>query len=148
MNNIKTEYIEKIIDIMQDNELTEITLEDSKETLIIKSNGYKPIIKNKETKDIEQLEENKEEENKEEKKNLIPIVSNMIGLFFSRPKPTDEPFVKVGDYVKEGQTICIIETIKLMNNIVSDISGKVAQICIEDGKPVEYGQVMMYIEKE
>ena len=151
MKDFEPDYIEKLIDIMKNNELTEITLEDNHSSMVIKSNGYKPVIKEKEV----QVEENvpieepiEQKEPVEEKKKLVPIVSNMIGLFFSRPAPEDEPFVKVGDYIKEGQVVCIIETIKLMNKITSEVSGKIAQICIEDGKPVEYGQVIMYVEQE
>ena len=83
----------------------------------------------------------------ENNENIVPIVSNMIGLFYSKPSPKEQPFVKVGDEIEEGDTVCIIETIKLMNKITSDVSGKVVEICIEDGKPVEYGQVIMYVEK-
>ncbi len=150
MKEVETSYIEKIIEIMKNNELTEVTLEDTDKSLIIKSNGYKPVIKQKES-EIEIKENIAEEQNKEEpvekSKKLTPIVSNMIGLFFSKPSPDDKPFVQVGDEIKEGQVICIIETIKLMNKITSEISGKVAEICIEDGKPVEYGQVIMYVEE-
>lgn len=145
MKEIETDYIEKVIEIMKNNELTEVTLEDSDKSLIIKSNGYKPVIKTKDTEKVSEKEII--EEKQEEKKNLVPIVSNMIGLYFSKPSPNEKPFVQVGDEIKEGQVICIIETIKLMNKITSDISGKVAEICIEDGKPVEYGQVIMYVEK-
>ena len=150
MKEIETSYIEKIIEIMKNNELTEVTLEDTDKSLIIKSNGYKPVIKEKETQ-VEIKEDIVEEQNKEEpveaSKKLTPITSNMIGLFFSKPSPNEKPFVKVGDEIKEGQVICIIETIKLMNKITSEISGRVTEICIEDGKPVEYGQVMMYVEE-
>ena len=72
----------------------------------------------------------------------------MIGLYFSKPSPNEKPFVKVGDEIKAGQTVCIIETIKLVNKITSEVSGKIAEICIEDGKPVEYGQVIMYVEQD
>ena len=117
--------------------------------LTIKSSGYKPVIKEKTTQTEVIVEEEQPQtvEIEEEKKKLTPIVSNMIGMFYSRPAPSEEPFVKVGDEIKEGQVICIIETIKLVNKITSDISGKVAEICIEDGKPVEYGQVIMYVEE-
>ncbi len=152
MKEFETDYIEKLINIMQNNELTEITLEDDKKALTIKSGGYKPIVKNKENPDeiIESVQETEIDEIKEpeENKNLVPIVSNMIGLYYSKPSPNEEPFVKVGDRVKEGQVICIIETIKLMNKVTAEFSGTVAQMCIEDGKPVEFGQVMMYIEKD
>ena len=72
----------------------------------------------------------------------------MIGLYFEKPSPLEPPFVKIGDKVKKGQTVCIIETIKLMNKITSEVSGIVKEICIEDGKPVEYGQTIMYIEQD
>lgn len=147
MKEFESNYIEKLIDIMKNNELTEITLEDADKSLYIKSNGFKPVIKEKAVEEAVQDEVIAEVEQVEEKKNLVPIVSNMIGLFYSKPSPNEEAFVKVGDEIKEGQQVCIIETIKLMNKITSDISGKVAEICIEDGKPVEYGQVIMYVEQ-
>lgn len=145
MKNIKSEYIEKLVEIMQNNELTEITLEDSDASLVIKSNGYKPVIKEKEQPVADVVEEEPVEE--EVKKNLVPIKSSMIGIFYSKPSPNEKPFVSVGDEVKEDQVVCIIETIKLMNKVTADVSGKIAEICIEDGKPVEYGQVIMYIEQ-
>lgn len=147
MKKIEAQYIEKLVDIMKNNELTEVTLEDSDCSLLIKSNGYKPVIKEKEVVQEIVAEPIVEETVVEEKKSLTPIKSNMIGVFYAKPSPKDEPFVQVGDEIKEGQTICIIETIKLMNKITSDIAGKVVEICIEDGKPVEYGQVIMYVEQ-
>lgn len=147
MKEFEAKYIEKLVNIMKNNELTEVVLEDSKSSLVIKGNGYKPVIKEKDVAEPEMVAEPIIEEAVEEKKNLIPIRSNMIGVFFSKPTPSEEPFVKVGDEIKEGQVVCIIETIKLMNKITSDVTGKVVEICIEDGKPVEYGQVIMYVEQ-
>lgn len=151
MKEFETNYIEKLIDIMKNNELTEVTLEDDNKSLYIRSNGYTPVIKNKEDESVEIIQQEEiiqnEEIQEESKKKLIPVVSNMIGLFYSKPSPAEAPFVKVGDDIKAGQVVCIIETIKLMNKITSEVSGKVAEICIEDGKPVEYGQVIMYVEE-
>ena len=147
MKKIEAKYIEKLVDIMKNNELTEVTLEDSDCSLLIKSNGYKPVVKEKTVVQEVVAEPVVEEIVVEEKKNLTPIKSNMIGVFYAKPSPNDKPFVQVGDEIKEGQTICIIETIKLMNKIAPDVSGKVVEICIEDGKPVEYGQVIMYVEQ-
>lgn len=149
MKEFEANYIEKLIDIMKNNELTEITLEDADKSLVIKGNGFKPVVKEKETKqdiDVKTVEETVVEQ-VEEKKQLVPIISNMIGLYYAKPSPNEKPFVNVGDEIKVGQTVCIIETIKLMNKITSEVSGKVAEICIEDGKPVEYGQVIMYVEQ-
>ena len=147
MKNIKTDYVEKLVEIMKNNEITEVTLEDNDASLVIKSNGFVPVIKEKEQPVIEEpvVQEVSIEEPVANK--VVPVVSNMIGLFYAKPSPNDEPFVKVGDEVKEGDTICIIETIKLINKIASTATGKVVEICIEDGKPVEYGQVIMYVEE-
>lgn len=149
MKEFETDYISKVIEIMNNNELTEVTLEDDAKSLYIRTNGFKAVVREKDIQgnEIEEVIETQKEEPVEEKKNLVPIISNMIGLYFAKPSPNERPFVQVGDEIKEGQTICIIETIKLMNKITSDISGKVAEICVEDGKPVEYGQVIMYVEK-
>ena len=147
MKDVSTEYIEKLVEIMKNYEITEVTLEDTDKSLFIKSNGFVPVVKEKQELQVVEdvVEEQKEQE--EPKKNLVPIVSNMIGLYYSMPSDSSVPFVKVGDSIKEGQTVCLIETVKIMNKITSDVSGVVAEICIEDNKPVEYGQVIMYIEK-
>lgn len=75
-----------------------------------------------------------------------PITSPMVGTFYKAPAPDAKPFVELGLTVKEGQVVCIIEAMKLMNEIESDISGKIVEICVNDGQPVEFGQVLMYVE--
>ncbi len=149
MKEFEPNYIEKLIDIMKDNELTEVTLEDDKKLIVIKTGDYKPVIKESVKSEViaEEIQAQSLSDTCEEKRELVPIVSNMIGIYYAAPKPNEPPFVTIGSEIKEGQTVCIIETIKLVNKITSDTAGKVAQICIEDGKPVEYGQVIMYIEK-
>ena len=71
---------------------------------------------------------------------LHVIKSPIVGTFYAAPNPEAGPFVKVGDTVKAGQTVCIIEAMKLMNEIETDISGEVARILVENGQPVEYGE--------
>lgn len=70
----------------------------------------------------------------------------MVGTFYTAPSPDSAPFVAVGSTVKQGDVVCIIEAMKMMNEIKSEIAGKVVEICVEDGQPVEYGQVLMYVE--
>ena len=70
----------------------------------------------------------------------------MVGMFYAKPSPDEEPFVKVGDTVSEGDIVCIIEAMKMMNEIESEFSGKIVEICVADGEPVEYGQPIMYVE--
>ena len=74
-----------------------------------------------------------------------PITSPMVGAFYAAPAPGAKPFVKVGDTVSTGQVVCIVEAMKLMNEIESEVSGKIVEICVEDGQSVEYGQVLMYV---
>ena len=74
------------------------------------------------------------------------LTSPMVGTFYSAPSPDADAFVKVGQTIKEGDVVCIVEAMKLMNEIESDFSGKITEICVEDGQPVEFGQVLMYIE--
>ncbi|SAL40685.1 acetyl-CoA carboxylase biotin carboxyl carrier protein [Caballeronia humi] len=73
------------------------------------------------------------------------VTSPMVGSFYRAPSPGAEPFVQVGDTVKEGQTICIIEAMKLLNEIESDKSGVVKEILCENGQAVEYGQPLFVI---
>lgn len=87
-----------------------------------------------------------EEANVVEKKVYKEIISPMVGSFYRRPAVDAEPYVQVGDTVKKGDVLCIIEAMKLMNEIESEVSGKIVEICIEDGHMVEYGEVLLRIE--
>ena len=78
--------------------------------------------------------------------NARHIVSPMVGTFYRAPAPNADPFVEIGDVVKKGQTMCIIEAMKLMNEIESDVDGVVTAILVENGKPVEYGQKLFTIQ--
>lgn len=73
------------------------------------------------------------------------VKSPIVGTFYESPSPGSEPFVKVGDYAESGQTLCIVEAMKLMNEIESDASGEVIRIFAENGQPVEYGQPLFGI---
>ncbi|SEB24622.1 MAG: acetyl-CoA carboxylase biotin carboxyl carrier protein [Paraburkholderia sp.] len=73
------------------------------------------------------------------------VTSPMVGTFYRAPSPGSDPFVQVGDTVKEGQTICIIEAMKLLNEIESDQSGVIKEILVENGQAVEYGQPLFVV---
>ena len=89
-----------------------------------------------------------EEAKKEEGKGLIEISSPMVGTFYRAPSPEAKPFVEEGDEIEEGQVICIIEAMKLMNEIKAEIKGRVARILVENGHPVEYGQPLFLVEPQ
>lgn len=82
--------------------------------------------------------------NKEEKFNLVK--SPMVGTFYSKPSPKAECFVKVGDKVKKGDILCIVEAMKLMNEIESEFDGEVVEVLVKDEEMVEYGQVLIKIK--
>ncbi|MBO6971315.1 MAG: acetyl-CoA carboxylase biotin carboxyl carrier protein [Prochlorococcus marinus CUG1431] len=77
---------------------------------------------------------------------LIEITSPMVGTFYRAAAPGEEPFVEVGNNVKVGQTICILEAMKLMNEIESEFDGEIVEILVENGTPVEFGQVLMRVK--
>jgi acetyl-CoA carboxylase biotin carboxyl carrier protein len=79
---------------------------------------------------------------------LVKVVSPMVGTFYRAPAPDADPYVEVGDRVDAGQTVCIIEAMKLMNEIESEVRGRVAKIAVENGQPVEYGQVLFLIDPQ
>lgn len=78
--------------------------------------------------------------------NIKEVTSPMVGTFYRAPSPDSDPFVEVGSTVKKGQTTCIIEAMKLMNEVESEFSGKVVAILVENGQPVEYGEPLMRVE--
>lgn len=77
---------------------------------------------------------------------LHEIKSPIVGTYYKSPAPDAEEYVKVGDMIKPGDVLCIIEAMKLMNEIESDVAGKLVKIVVENGQPVEYGQVLFLIE--
>ena len=89
-------------------------------------------------KTIEKTEDNTD--------HLITIKSSMIGTFYRRPSPDKDPFKDVGDNIKEGDIVCVIEAMKLFNEIESEISGKIVKFLVEDNTPVEYDQPLYLID--
>lgn len=81
-------------------------------------------------------------------KKWVAITSPMVGTFYRAPAPGEAPFVEVGDRISKSQTVCIIEAMKLMNEIEAEVSGQVMEIVLENGEPVEYGQTLLWINPE
>ncbi len=79
--------------------------------------------------------------------NLIEVRSPMVGTFYRAPSPDSDPYVEVGSSVSVGQTLCIVEAMKLMNEIEAEQAGKVKEILVENAQPVEYNQVLFLLEK-
>ena len=82
----------------------------------------------------------------EDRTGMITIVSPIVGTFYRSPSPDADPYVEEGDYVKKGQVLCIVEAMKLMNEIESEVDGRVTKILAESTKPVEYGQALFLVD--
>lgn len=78
-------------------------------------------------------------------KKWVDITSPMVGTFYAAPAPDEDPFVTVGDRINKGDTVCIIEAMKLMNEIEGEVSGQIMEITAQNGEPVEFGQVLMRV---
>lgn len=145
------DYIEQLAEIVAKNDLTEICLKE----------GDKAITVRKEKEVITQIAQGapvaaapqavpasqpKDEKASAPASKGTPITAPMVGTFYQAPNPTSPAFVEVGQTINKGQVVCIIEAMKLMNEIESEVSGKITEICVKDGEPVEYGQVLMYVE--
>jgi len=82
----------------------------------------------------------------EEASNLVDIVSPMVGTFYAQPEPDADPYVRVGDRIGIGQTLCIIEAMKIMNTLDAEVTGVIKEICVSDATPVEFGQVLFRVD--
>ena len=76
----------------------------------------------------------------------VPITAPIVGTYYSAPAPGEPAFVSPGDRVSEGQTVCIIEAMKVMNELLAETSGRITEILVENSEPVEFGQVVMYVD--
>lgn len=143
---MEIKYLEKLAKLLKENKLTELTVTEGDSTVILKKEARKQTVAPMMAQPRVQPIVQKEEAPVESKKTNKIITSPMVGTFYKAPAVGAPPFVEVGGLVAQGEVVCIIEAMKLMNEIESDFSGKIVEICVEDGQPVEYGQVLMYIE--
>lgn len=148
----ETDYIEKLAKVLAENDLTEISLEDGEQAItlrkdIVMAPAPQAVISAPAAVSAPvQLQAQASEAPSEPAKKGTPITSPMVGTFYRAPSPDAEPFVKVGSTIKQGDVVCIVEAMKMMNEIESEVSGTVVEICVEDGQPVEFGQVLLYVE--
>ena len=144
------EEIKKLMEDMEKSTLTAINIELPDGTKISMQKDFKQeetvVVSNKPYELNLNKEDNVSEkvESKEETGNIIK--SPMVGNFYIKPSPTAEAYVEVGSIVKKGDTVCIIEAMKLMNEIESEFSGKITEIFVKDGDTVEYGTPLFKVE--
>ena len=141
--------IKTLIEMLEASNLNEIEVSQGEESVrISKSSGEIKVLQdsnigiNNESQSINKIDNNQIE-------NEITgnqVTSPIVGTFYRKPSPDKEPFVKVGDIVNKGDVLCIIEAMKMMNEIKSEFDGKISSIEVDDGQPVEFGQTIIVIE--
>jgi acetyl-CoA carboxylase biotin carboxyl carrier protein len=94
-------------------------------------------------------EEAKAEKKKEQDRDegLVPIQAPMVGTFYRAPSPSSPAYVEEGQFISQGDVVCIVEAMKLMNEIESEVAGRIRKILVENAQPVEFGQVLMLVEE-
>lgn len=149
----ETDYIEKLAKIIADNGLTEISMEDGEQAITIRKDlpevnmvASAPAVAAPQTAPAPVAAAAAPEAAKAPEAKGKAITSPMVGTFYAASSPEAAPFVEVGSTVNVGDVVCIIEAMKLMNEIKSEQAGKVVQICVKNGDPIEFGQVLMYVE--
>lgn len=148
--DFKPEYLEKLAKIINDNGLTEISMEDGDQAITIRKDIPEVVVGASAPVAAAPVSapsaSPKAEEKTEPEVQGKAITSPMVGTFYSASAPDAAPFVEIGSEVAVGDVVCIIEAMKLMNEIKSEQAGKVIKICVKNGDPVEFGQVLMYVE--
>ncbi len=146
------ELISEIIKLFKESDVAELELSTKDFKIKLSKFGEAKalpmIFPNNQTLSVPQTQEGLKVEKKEEEKNLHIVKSPMVGTFYRAPAPGAKPFVEVGSKVKKGDVLCIIEAMKIMNEIKSDVNGTVEEILVENGQPVEYGQPLFKIRLE
>lgn len=139
--------IKKLIDLLKDTDITELHIEREGTKFRIKREKYPysmGAVPPPGPPAAERIVTEKGEAAAEEK--LVTISSPIVGIFHRSPSPDAQPYVEIGSAVRKGQVLCIVEAMKLMNEIESDCDGIISKILIENGQPVEYGEPLFMIE--
>ena len=143
--------IKKLIEMLQESDLNEIEVKEGEESVRINRKKESiihtsiPSVSEKTStpnNDINHIDESMNSENYEK------IVSPMVGTFYRKPAPDKEPFVEVGQTIKKGDTVCIIEAMKMFNKIEADRSGVISARLVENEQPVEFDQPLFVIDEE
>ena len=150
--------IKKLIKVFENAKVTELSIQEGDLKIKISKNGASnpvvnpnamtsmeiPVISHPEAARVE-TEQKPAESNAED--NFHTINSPIVGTFYRAPAPDADAYVEIGDNISAGSVLCIVEAMKLMNEIESDINGKIVQILVENGTPVEFNQPLFKIEK-
>lgn len=140
------DQLRKVIAIFESSSLSELEIEEKGTRFRLAKRGAQEIEVKKEK--VPRLSKTREAQKTErEEEELVAVRSPLVGTFYRAPSPNEDPFVEVGEEVKAGETLCIIEAMKVMNEITSEIDGTVREVLVGNGQPVEYDQKLFLIEE-
>ena len=138
--------IKKLIEMLQESDLNEIEIQEGEDSVRISRGSTKPIEVQSvpiESTKVDILSENNDAA---ENSSGSSIKSPIVGTFYRKPAPEKPPFVDIGSHVNAGDVVCIVEAMKMMNEIKSEFTGQVTAINVEDGSPVEFDQSLIVID--
>ena len=142
--------VKKLIEMLESSELEEIEIHEGEESVRLVKNKTETIVTQVQPNQTDK-EVKTESEQLEKKSSVIEnpegevITSPMVGTFYAAASPGAKPFISVGDEIQEGDVVCIVEAMKMMNEIKSDYSGKVISVLAENSEPVEFGQALFVV---
>ncbi len=147
----QTKHIQELVDLLKRNNLTELELEREGVRIRVRYEvGVKTIAatvtETAATAPAAAQAGTPPQASTKDTAGLVTITSPIVGTFYRSPSPDADPYVEEGDFVKKGQVLCIVEAMKLMNEIESEVDGQVVKILAESTKPVEYGQALFHID--
>jgi len=147
--NLNTKKINELIELMNNNDLTEIEIEQegTKIKLIKRPQGLvEQQVMRAPAQQAQPPAQGPVERPAEEARKLIEVKSPMVGTFYRAAAPDASPYVQVDDIIHKGDVLCVVEAMKLMNEVKSEFDGKIVQILSENAEPIEFGQTMFLIE--
>ena len=140
--------VERLVELLQESGVGEIRVRQGEAEISVKARSEAPVAATQAAQVSQGFPEMVEPETSPEMDGLHSVRSPVVGTFYRAPAPGEDAYVEVGDAVSAGQTLCIVEAMKLMNEIVADVSGEVVEVLAEDAGGVEYDQPLFYLRPE
>jgi acetyl-CoA carboxylase biotin carboxyl carrier protein len=146
--SLPLEEVERLVDLVRESGVGEIRVRRGEVEITVKANPEAPVSGKASQAEARAAWEPAEIEPSSERDGLHAVRSPLVGTFYRAPAPGEEPYVEVGDRVRSGQALCIVEAMKLMNEIPADVSGEVVEILVENAEGVEYDQPLFRLRPE
>ena len=151
--------IKKLIELLNESGVGEIEIAEGDDSVRISRDSANVIKPSQATQEISTPSEKQEDRIQKtltpketnivtKNTNQFDVLSPMVGTFYASPSPDEPPYVKLGDTVKQGDTLCIIEAMKMMNQIEADVNGVIKSIRVQNGDPIEYDQIIFVIDQD